>query len=165
MSCNSKDDLDTTPPILSVVPIDLSKITHVIAFGEDLSVTQKNPAFEYVVDNASENVISCMDGYINNIIENTSFSDVEIHIKPSQNSEWIIIYDHVKNVVLTKDDFVNAGDILGLVGEGNRVELQINQGDGASAISHCPFNYATTKFISQHLVVLDTWCYFDTVLP
>jgi len=165
MSCDSKDDLDATPPVLSVVPIDLSSVTHSIPFGEELSATQKNPAFEYIVDNTNEPVVSCLDGYIDNIIENTSFSDVEIHVKPSLNSEWLIIYDHIKNTTLTKGDFVNAGETLGIVGEGNRVELQINQGDGSSAIAHCPFNYATTNFIADHLTILDNWCVTQTVNP
>lgn len=164
ISCN-KNDIDTSSPQLNVIPVDFSKLESSIAFGQDLSADQKSPAFEYILDNANEEVISCTDGYIDQILDNDGFSDVEIHIKPSLNSEWTIIYDHVKNISFSQGDFIEAGTSLGKVGDGNRTELQLNQGNGKHAIAHCPLDFSTTAFTNAHLNFKEEWCLTKTVTP
>ena len=161
ISCDKNNDGQERPPTLSTALVDFNKVTHVILFGEDLTATQKNPAFEYIVDNANEEVISCSNGFVEKIIRNTAFSDYEIHIRPSSRSEWIIIYDHVKDINLSEGDNVEPGTLLGIIGEGNRVELQVNQNN----MAHCPLNFGTTAFVQEHLHFTEDWCLEDTVIP
>ena len=58
-------------------------------------------------------------------------------------------------------DTVLPGQLLGNVGEGNRVELQINDKDGTS---HCPFSFASNEFVSAHKDFTEVWCIKDAVI-
>ena len=165
--CKKKDEkADETPPLLSVTPVDISAVTSIIAFGDDLTPYQKNPAFEYRVNNSDVQVRSTCKGYIEDIRLNDNFPDYEVWIKMSSNSAWRIIYDHVLNLNISKNDNVNSGDILGIVGTGNRTELQINKIiDNNKELSFCPFNFGTDEFVQQHKIFTDIWCLTDTVIP
>jgi len=157
---------DETPPVLSFTPVDISTVTSIIAFGDVLSVTQKNPAFEYRVNNSAVQVRSSCKGYIERIFLNDNFPDYEVWIKLSSNSVWLIIYDHVLNLQVSTGDKVNPGDILGLVGDGNRTELQINKKiSNNNELSYCPFDFGTSDFIQQHKSFTENWCIEDTVVP
>jgi hypothetical protein len=165
-ACKKKDQkADETPPVLSVTPVDISTVTSIIAFGSDLTPLQKNPAFEYRINNSSVQVRSVCKGYIEEIILNDNFPDYEVWIKMSSNSVWTIIYDHVLNLTISKGGNVNPGDILGIVGTGNRTELQINKIINNEELSFCPFDFGTSEFIQQHKIFTDTWCLTDTVIP
>ena len=165
-ACNKNDKPDETPPVLSVTPVDISYVTSIIAFGADLTLTQKNPAFEYIVNSSEVNVRSVCKGYIEEIRLNDNFNDYEVWVKTSSNSIFRIIYDHVLNLNISKNNIVNPGDVLGVVGEGNRTELQINKTNGGNGdLSYCPFDFATSDFIQQHQAFTDTWCLTGTVVP
>ncbi len=164
-SCEKGEELDRTPPVLSTAPIATEQILSIIPFGEDLTPNQKNPAFEYIVSNADVSVITSLSGTVDKILNNSEFEDKEIRIKPTSNSNWTIFYDHVKDLAISEGDFLEVGDVMGTVGEGNRVELQLNEGDGSETISHCPFNFASEEFINAHLIFSENWCLTDTVLP
>jgi len=166
-ACKKRDEKpDETPPVLSVTPVDISTVTSIIAFGTDLTPLQKNPAFEYIVNNSTVQVRSACKGYIEEIRLNDNFPDYEVWIKISPNSAWKIIYDHILNLNISKDDNVNQGDILGIVGTGNRTELQINKTINKNEeLSFCPFNFGTSEFIQQHKIFTETWCLTDTVIP
>ena len=73
-SCH-KDDVkqDETPPILSCTPVALSTVSSFIAFGADLSATQKNPAFEYLVNSDSVHVRISSSGKVERIFLNDNF--------------------------------------------------------------------------------------------
>jgi len=88
-----------------------------------------------------------------------------VWIKMSSNSVWRIIYDHVLNLNILKNDNVNPGDILGIVGTGNRTELQINKIINNEELSFCPFDFGTSGFIQQHKIFTENWCLTDTVIP
>ena len=165
LACNKDEKPDETPPVLSVTPVDISTVTSIIAFGADLTPAQKNPAFEYRVNNPTVQVRSACKGYIEEIRLNDNFPDYEVWIKLSSNSIWTIIYDHVLNVSISKNDDVNPGDILGTVGTENRTELQINKINNNDELSFCPFNFGTSEFIQQHKAFTETWCLMDTVIP
>lgn len=160
-SCDKKDTVDDTPPILSTAPLDLSKVTSIIPFGENLSASQKNPAFEYITNSADVNVKSVSEGYIEAIKTNQGFDDVEIWVKPNPNSPWLIIYDHILVPNVSIGDTILPGDILGKVGESNRTELQLNNNE----LAHCPLNFGTTAFIEKHLNISENWCLKDIVVP
>jgi hypothetical protein len=165
--CKKNDEKsDETPPVLSVLPVDISTVTSIIAFGADLTPAQKNPAFEYRVNNSTVQVRSACKGYIEEIRLNDNFPDYEVWIKMSSNSIWRIIYDHVLNLNISKNDNVNPGDILGTVGIENRTELQINKNiKNNEELSFCPFDFGTSEFIQQHKLFTETWCLTDTVIP
>ncbi len=157
--------MDETPPVLSVTPVDISTVTSIIAFGEDLTSIQKNPAFEYRLNNSNVQVRSACKGYIEEIMLNDNFPDYEVWIKMSSNSVWRIIYDHVLSLDISKGDNVNPGDKLGFVGTGNRTELQINKITDNKELSYCPFDFGTSEFIQQHKIFTETWCLTETVIP
>lgn len=111
-------------------------------------------------------VRSACKGYIEDIRLNDNTPDYEVWIKMSSNSVWKIIYDHVLNLNISKDDNVNPGDILGTVGTENRTELQINKiNNNNEELSFCPFDFGTSEFIQQHKTFTEAWCLTDTVIP
>ncbi len=166
-ACKKKEEnFDETPPVLSVTTVDISTVTSIIPFGADLTPTQKNPAFEYIVNNPAVQVRSVCKGYVEEIMLNNNFPDYEMWIKLSSNSTWRIIYDHVLNLNYSKGDNLNPGDIIGIVGTGNRTELQINKiGNNNEELSYCPFDFGTSEFIAQHKIFTENWCLVDTVVP
>jgi len=164
-SCDKDKPTDETPPVLSVTPVDIATVTSIIAFGADLTPSQKNPAFEYYVSNSDIQVRSVCQGEVENIMVNNNFPDYEVWIKLSSNSAWRILYDHVLNLENSVGDEVSPGDILGTVGEGNRTELQINKISEDSELSYCPFDFGTSEFIQQHKVFTEIWCMEETVVP
>ncbi len=166
-ACKKNEDKpDETPPVLSVTPVDISSVTSIIAFGADLTAQQKNPAFEYIVNNSAVQVRAVCKGYIEDVRLNDNFPDYEVWIKISSNSVYRIIYDHVLNLNIPKGNNIDAGDILGVVGSGNRTELQINKtGSNNGELSYCPFDFGTITFIQQHKTFTETWCLTGTVVP
>ena len=164
-ACHKDEPPDDTPPVFSVTPVDLSTVTSRIAFGADLTESQKNPAFEYYVNNSSVAVSSVCQGIVENIMLNDNFPDYEIWIKPAEESVWRIIYDHILNAEVSLDEEVNAGDRLGNVGVNNRTELQVNKISNNSELSYCPFDFGTDDFILQHKAYTEVWCLEDTVVP
>ncbi len=166
-ACSKKEEKpDITPPVLSETPVEITSVTSFIPFGADLSAVQKNPAFEYRLTSAEVQVRSVCSGYIDRIMMNDNFPDYEIWVKTSSNSIWKIIYDHVLNLKVTKDQKLSPGDILGDVGTGNRTELQINKSISHNKeLSYCPFDFATNDFINKHKAFTGIWCLTDTVNP
>jgi hypothetical protein len=164
-ACNKDEKPDETPPVLSVTPVDISTVTSIIAFGANLTATQKNPAFEYRVTNSTVQVRSVCKGYVEEIILNDNTPDYEVWVKMSSNSVWTMIYDHILNVSISKNDDLNPGDILGTVGTENRTELQINKIINNEELSFCPFDFGTSEFIQQHKTFTEIWCLTGTVIP
>jgi hypothetical protein len=165
-ACKKNEKADETPPVLSATPVDISTVTSIIAFGDDLTPLQKNPAFEYRLNSSIVQVRSACKGYIEEIRLNDNFPDYEVWIKMSSNSIWKIIYDHVLNLNISEGDIVNPGDVIGIVGTGNRTELQINKTiNNNEELSYCPFDFGTSEFIQQHKIFTENWCLIDTVTP
>jgi hypothetical protein len=165
-SCCKKDQPpDETPPVLSVTPVDIGTVTSIIAFGADLTPYQKNPAFEYYVNNSDVQVRSVCKGEVEYIMLNDNFPDYEVWVRLSPNSVWKIIYDHVLKLEIAVGDKVSPGDILGVVGELNRTELQINKIAEDSELSYCPFDFGTNDFIQMHKAYTEVWCIEETVVP
>lgn len=142
--------VDTTPPVLSVPFVDTSLTTKFIAFGAELGPGRYNPAYEIEVSNEDADVLASSDGVVERVAYNgggLGQNDYEIFVRPSKNSAYLIIYDHVTKVQVSEGDSVSAGDKLGTVGDGGRTELQINdETDGDRTISPCPREYGTEEF-------------------
>jgi hypothetical protein len=62
-------------------------------------------------------------------------------------------------------DNIKAGDIIGIVGIGNRTELQINDNGNNKELSLCPFNFGTASFIQQHKSYSKNWYLKESVIP
>lgn len=164
-SC-TQDDITNEPPVLRVTPIEILEINNAITFGQELSVTKKSPAIEYITNNSNVNVRATSIGQVKVVVLNEGDpSDYEIRIRPTATSQWLIIYDHVLEVTISEGDNVQQGDILGKVGIGNRTELQLNKGNGANTISYCPLNYGSNAFVEEHLNFMTDWCLVETVIP
>ncbi|NMH89143.1 M23 family metallopeptidase [Flavivirga algicola] len=164
--CNNNDEtLDPAPPSLSITPIAINEISSFIAFGETLSQNQLNPTIEYITNHANILVQSASGGYVEAIQMNSNIDDFEIWVKPSNNSQWLIIYDHILNIKVSVGDKINAGDVLGSIGIGNRTELQINQINHNQEIAYCPLNFGTNNFVQQHTNFSKNWCIAKTVTP
>ena len=149
------ESTDETPPSLSVLPLDLSTVTGLISFGNNLPET-KNPTLEYYTNSPDVVLKAVCGGTISKVTlnSNPAVPDYSIFIKHKANSSWTVIYDHIKNPAVKAGDVVVAGANLGTVGVGNRVELQINKMVyGIAAISVCTLLVATQSFIDGHNIL------------
>lgn len=154
--------LDSTPPLFTIPPIPIAQVSSFIPFGQFLTPTQQNPAIEYFGNQSDIPVVSVSEGIVVDVRRNPTIDDFEIWIKPSNNATWLIIYDHVVEVTISKGDQVQTGSLLGTIGLGNRVELQVNDDQN---IAHCPLQFGTSSFIQQHMNLYEEWCVEETVTP
>lgn len=113
-------------------------------FGDSLGTgdPRRNPNFEFASLKADTKVVSAIDGVIVDIRTQADSNDVEIFVKPTEQSAWTIGYDHLVNAKVTKGDKVTAGQLLGNPSvQGNglyRFEFQVND-DRSGITKHvCP---------------------------
>lgn len=189
---------DDPPPVFSVAPVDITyqpgtgrygvvdpNSPMMLPFGAILETGVLSPAIEYfTILNA--NVRASSEGIVVSARPNPgSRTDFEIHVKPFAQSRYLIVYDHIKNLVISEGDRVAAGTVLGQIGDWDhdtgRIELQINVNqDGSGELSYCPTNFGTAAFNSQNEALLraanavrvdsgrDPWpavCLVETVAP
>lgn len=164
-SCENGQSADPNPPSLSIVPVAIDQTVAIIPFGQDLTPVQKNPAFEYILSNEDAEVVACTKGVVTKVMDNQGIADFEVHIKPVQNSEWTLIYDHVLELTVVEGATVEVGEFIGKVGVGNRTELQLNRDDGPNTIAYCPLDYGTESFVNLHFDYFEIWCLAPTVVP
>ena len=158
------DEKDYTPPVLSVSPVDIASLTFIIPFGADLTPEQKSSAFEYYVNGPDVEVRASCGKVVDRIFLNDNFPDYEVWVKTSTDNVYYVEYDHVLDLNIVVGEQVAPGRVLGIVGVGNRTELQIvRYVDGETAF--CPFDFATDEFLQEHLSFTDEWCLEDTVIP
>ncbi|WP_299314276.1 peptidoglycan DD-metalloendopeptidase family protein [uncultured Aquimarina sp.] len=163
MSCSDDDfSIDQTQPSFTITPIAMDQVSSFIAFGESLTPTQQNPAIEYFTSQSNIQVRSVSDGVVEDIRLNINIDDFEVWIKPNNNSRWLIIYDHVLDINISIGDQVNAGQTIGIIGIGNRTELQVND---VQNVAHCPLQFGTQSFVQQHINFSEDWCIAETVIP
>ena len=156
------EERDYAQPVFSACPVNIADfdsmtgrcgdVTSVMAYGEALGPERWSPAIEYYTL-PDAGIYSVCPGYVSNIFQNPGMSDYEVWVKPSVNSVWLIIYDHVQNLEVAENQTVNPGDLLGTAGEWSadtgRTELGINNYEG-SEISFCPLLMGTPEFNRIH---------------
>jgi hypothetical protein len=167
-SCNPPD---TTPPMLSVPPVDLSMVDSFFAFG-----AANSPGGEpvgligYFSDDPNVQVRASAPGIVIEIAGDAATA-YGITISPSGHSIWRVVYSGVINPTVSKGNSVSAGDILGKIappiwGPVYWTHLILKQtalhGDG---LAYCPLDYATQSFIDQHEAIGSNWCLLDTTPP
>lgn len=113
-------------------------------FGDILPGTpvRHNPNFEYASMKEGSKIISAIDGEVGFVKEQPDSKDYEVFLMTSENSHWVIGYDHVTNLKVKKGDKVKVGDTLGEPARQNngllRFEFQVNKEDGANTMHICP---------------------------
>lgn len=164
-NCKKDEITEEIVPELSTSPVNIGEIYTIetgligdvnsfIGFGQEidpgLPTAHISPAYEYITK-ADSKVYNVAFGIVDNITFQELSQDYEIHIIPHENSPYLIIYDHVKNIEVSLGDTVNPTDVLGIVGNWSetqgRTELQINYGG-----KHiCPANLGNDVFNQDHL--------------
>ncbi len=99
-----------------------------------------NPNFEFKGIAKQIDIIAALDGIVVDIKQQSGSNDYELFLIPSEDSPWVIGYDHLVNLAVKKGDTVKAGQKLGLIAPENsggyRYELQINNNDEDAM--YCP---------------------------
>ena len=115
------------------------------AFGDILpgQPVRQNPNFEFSSLKEGTELIAALDGVVGFIQEQPESKDYEVFLMPSDNSEWVIGYDHVIDLSVKKGDTVKVGQRIGKPARQNngllRFEIQINKGKDDASTSHiCP---------------------------
>jgi hypothetical protein len=161
---------DTTPPVLSVLPVDLSKVTGFFAFGAENSPGERLGLIGYFFNDPNIQVRANAPGIVWEIT-GQSTTAYRISISPSNNSIWRVVYNGVVNLTVSEGNSVLAGDLLGMVappiwGPVYWTHLILKQTDtDGDGLAYCPLNYATQSFIDQHEAIGSNWCLSDTAPP
>ena len=180
-SSTSPSGTNSTPPVLSVPVIDLSLLTDFLPFGTPLGGTQLSPTYELYTDLTTVTVQAATPGIVEAIMANPApQTDLEIHIRPTKDSPYLVIYDHVLSPQVSVGQSVTAGQTLGQIGpfsdpgrhRNGRIELQINRGSGTDTVAICPRNFGTAAFNAAHDAAFALFpgqgisiCLADTVRP
>jgi len=127
-------------------------------FGDKLSGGRTNPNFEFASLKAGTQIISAIDGVVGNIKEqNEGGKDYEVFIMPSENSAWVIAYDHLTGLKVKKGDKVKVGDVLGQPAMQNNgllhFEFQINK-EGQDSTHYCPSTLLASSVRDKQLADL-----------
>jgi len=131
-------------------------ITPVIFFGYPLpknsaSEPQRiNPNIEFTSLSGPIPLISALDGEVVFIREQAESNDSEVFIQPYEGSKWMVAYDHVTDVSVSKGQQVRVGEVIGKAaqrgGSGYGYELQVNEElGGSNSIHHCPTTFLSSE--------------------
>lgn len=116
----------------------------VFLFGQPLpkDVPMPNPNFEFAGLDKPITLISAIDGVVSFIQSQSDTNDNEVFLQTKENSVWVIGYDHVTDLQVTKGQTIKVGDVIGKAAVQNngvyRYELQINKEVNGVTTYHCP---------------------------
>lgn len=161
-------------PVFSVPFVAAEQAVAFYIFGTTLPSGVQNPTFEIETADPSPEVKAVAGGFVVNVAP-TSRGDFSVFILPTETSPWVVAYDHVNNVTVTRGQTVEAGAVLGTVGVlGNgrgRTELQINLTGQTPELAYCPTQFGTEAFnaafvaAAQRVNGSPTVCLSETVVP
>lgn len=137
-------------------------------FGDKLggkTEARLNPNFEFSSVKKDAAIVAAIDGIVAFIKEQPDSGDKEVFLQPIENSPWIVGYDHLSEVSVTKGQSIRAGDVIGKpTVQGNglyRFEIQVNKEEGGETTFYCPTtllaNNMRDKIIDQLTKMQDTW--------
>ena len=145
--------IGTAAPVLSVPIVDLALVNDFLPFGFSQSPGRLNPTYEIRTVSDTVSVRAAGPGTVISILANPE-GDSEIHIRPADAPDYLIIYDHVASPQIGMGQSVTAGRILGRIGPWvpgiGRTELQVNRGNGQNAVALCPKDFGTAAFNAAH---------------
>ena len=140
-------------PVLSVPMVDLGGVVNFIPFGAPLANGATNPAYDFVTAGRGVDVRAVAAGVVTLVGAQPEYGDFELHVRPTPSSDYLVIYDHVRDLGVAEGASVRPGDRLGAVGHGNpgqgHVELQINR-RGPPDVAVCPRELGTEAFNAAH---------------
>lgn len=117
------------PPMLNLSVVDLNKVVEVKAYGDIIEPRIKRSAIRYFVNDDLAQVKSVSVGVVDSVVFNSdpNYVDYRVRIRAFKNSLWYVVYNHVALVKVKVGDPVVAGTVLGSVGTGDLVDLQVNK--------------------------------------
>jgi len=117
------------PPMLNKSVIDLADVRDLKFFGDSLGRRLRRSSLRYLSSNSLSAVTSVSVGIVDSVVYDTNphYFDYRIRIRASSNSLWYVVYNHVAEVKVKVGDKVEAGTILGRVGTGDLVDLQVSK--------------------------------------
>jgi hypothetical protein len=116
----------------------------VFLFGQPLpkEPPMPNPNFEFAGLDKPITLISAIDGIVAFIQEQPQTNDSEVFLQTKDKSIWVVGYDHVTDLQVTKGQRIKVGDVIGKAAVQNngvyRYELQINKEVNGVTTYHCP---------------------------
>lgn len=162
---------DLTEPVFSVPIVELDRVVGITPFGATLSNGEPSPAWELITDGRDVQVRAVTAGQVRSISVNFE-GDFEVHVQQSRTSIYTVIYDHIRDLNVSLDQELDAGDVLGRVGftsaQRGRIGLQVNR----RLLAVCPRDFGTPAFQQGHDAVLEgtggnfaSLCLVDVVNP
>ena len=152
------------PPVIKNLGIDFDKAfiflqsenKLFLEYGAEVNGpngTKILPTFEYRTL-ADTDVFSVSDGTVKKVTYQNDTSDYEIHVLPSENSQWTIEYDHINNPKISVGTQIRAGDIIGKVGNLGgglgRTEIMMWDSFGSRPMTYCPLKYFDPQLLDQY---------------
>jgi hypothetical protein len=139
-------------PVLSVPIVDLDLLTDFLPFGFS-SAGRLNPTYELRTRDAGALVRAAGPGTVVNVLANPE-GDSEVHLRPPDAAQYLVIYDHVVSLQVATGQTVTAGQTLGRVGPFTpgvgRTELQVNRASNEGTVAVCPREFGTVAFNTAH---------------
>ena len=155
------------PPLLSVPPVDVSRLVNNTAFGERI-IDGQNPGVSYQVDGDDVEVRAVLSGFVVSIADLGIEGCAHIQIQEFRNCQWQVSQGFVFNPTVNRGDRIVAGQILGTVGldlSGNlTTDVSVLRLRRNEEVYYCPFDFATDEFIRQHDAISTVWCLEDDVV-
>ena len=162
---------DLTEPVFSVPVVELDRVVAITPFGATLSNGEPSPAWDLVTDGRDVQVRAVTAGQVRSISVNFE-GDFEVHVQQSRTSIYTVIYDHIRDLNVSLNQELSAGDVLGSVGftsaQRGRIGLQVNR----RLLSVCAQEFGTPEFRQAHDAVLartggnlTSLCLVDVVNP
>lgn len=165
---------ETANPVFSAPFVSLDQAVLFYVFGVTLPSGVLNPTYEIETVDGSAGVFAVSAGRVLDVLPNAR-GDSTITVLPSDESVWVLIYDHVTNARVARGDQLTPGmplGTVGLLGNGRgRTELQINQYVATPVLAYCPAQFGTAEFnaaieaVSRRLNGNANVCLASTVAP
>lgn len=130
-----------------VLDVARGKTAAVFLFGQPLPQNpgepqRINPNLEFGGIKTPIELISALNGVVAFIKEQPETNDYEVFLQTEENSTWIVGYDHVTDLRVTKGQQISVGDVLGKAAIENngyyRYEIQINHETNNETTMICP---------------------------
>ena len=161
-------------PVFSAPFVSLDQAVSFYAFGVPLPSGVQNPTYEIETADGTAGVFAVSEGRVLDVLPNSQ-GDSTVTVLPFDESVWVLIYDHVRNVRVARGDQLTPGLPLGTVGLLNngrgRTELQINQYVATPVLAYCPSQFGTAEFnagiesVARRLSGNANVCLASTVAP